>query len=201
MTSFSFISETCLFTTTTSTTTMMPTTSSNDSSITNPSTGESSSSGSNTAAVVGAVLSILLLIAIIIIAFLIYQKYFKGKKSQIQHRQSMKGNCTDIKQPLPPDSDFTLSENPNSNDYNSRPKLVSRQDKISVECLENDRTLDEKTRHLANSNSPFAMTSTIYQQPEPLNDALRRNLTPLPEQPRPPTSSAIRTKPLPPIHN
>ncbi|XP_063414529.1 uncharacterized protein LOC134696597 isoform X2 [Mytilus trossulus] len=110
MTSFSFISETCLFTTTTSTTTMMPTTSSNDSSITNPSTGESSSSGSNTAAVVGAVLSILLLIAIIIIAFLIYQKYFKGKKSQIQHRQSMKGNCTDIKQPLPPDSDFTLSE-------------------------------------------------------------------------------------------
>ncbi|CAC5380224.1 unnamed protein product [Mytilus coruscus] len=190
-----------VFTTTTSTTTMMPTTSNNDSSNTNPSTGESSSGGSNTAAVVGAVLSILLLIAIIIIAFLIYQKYFKGKKSQIQHRQSLKGNCTDIKPPLPPDSDFTLSENPNSKDYNSRVKQVSLQNKLSVECLEYDGTLNEKTKPLASSMSPFAMTSTIYSQPEPLNEALRRNLTPLPEQPRPPTSSAIRTKPLPPIHN
>lgn len=94
-----------------------------------------------------------------------------------------------------------FTENPSSKDYNSRAKLVSRQDKLSVECLENDRTLDEKTRPLANSNSQFAMTPMIYQQPEPLNEALRRNLTPLPEQPRPPTSSAIRTKPLPPIHN
>ncbi|VDI73548.1 Hypothetical predicted protein [Mytilus galloprovincialis] len=104
--------ETCLFTTTTSTTTTTTTTpapTTTGVTLEADTKASENSDGSNTGVIVGVVLSLLLLIAIIVIAFLLYQKYFKKRKAHIQH-MTLKDQGPDIKRPLPPDSDFTLSE-------------------------------------------------------------------------------------------
>ncbi|CAC5370149.1 unnamed protein product [Mytilus coruscus] len=202
-----------VFTTTTSTTTESPTTTVNSTgAITNAS--ENSSSGSNTGAIVGAVLSILLLIAIIIIAYLIYQKYFKKRTPQNQHRKPIKDHAVDIKQPLPEESDFSLSEPKKSKGQYPESSMVvdnlSPRDNMKDAFLEDTEPLPQKSiapvsstwyRSPSTINSTVhpAPTSTVHPAPLHLNDALRRNLTPLPEQPRPPTSSALRTRPLPSI--
>lgn len=87
---------------------------------------------------------------------------------------------------------------------------LSPRDKMKEAFLEDTEPLPQKSIAPVSSTwyrSPSSITSTVHPVPTStihpaplhLNDALRRNLTPLPEQPRPPTSSALRTRPLPSI--
>ncbi|OPL33287.1 hypothetical protein AM593_04519, partial [Mytilus galloprovincialis] len=196
-----------IFTTTTSTTTTTTTTpapTTTGVTLEADTSASENSDGSNTGVIVGVVLSLLLLIAIIVIAFLLYQKYFKKRKAHIQH-MTLKDQGPDIKRPLPPDSDFTLSAyrqpSDKTTDGDGNFETLSPSDQMR-EAFGNDEPLPQKPLPPVSSiwqRSPSLMTTAIHPSHEHQEDPLRRNLTPLPTQPRPPTSSALRSRALPPI--